>query len=168
MRGYSPKGRTARAAIDEAAVRRIRQLGSQGQSTRSLADAYGITPEAIRRILRYDTWRWVSEEGPGFVQPEVNRLAAETAARFAQKFPELTAGMKAMDAPKIATSVPPMEESLAAAAHESDEVAARVEASAKARALEEASQLAGLLGPNELQLENPPAHSRTSTDGGSK
>lgn len=66
---YSPQGRGARGKVDEAAVRRIRQLAGQGQSTRALADAYGLTPEAVRRIVRWDTWRWVSEEGAGFVQP---------------------------------------------------------------------------------------------------
>jgi len=75
--GYSPQGRAARASLTEADVRRIRQLGAEGVPTRKLADTYSMTPEAIRRILRWETWRWVSEEGAGF---EARALPPDQAA----------------------------------------------------------------------------------------
>ena len=99
---YSPQGRGARGKVGEPEVRRIRQLAGQGQSTRSLADAYDLTPEAVRRIVRWDTWRWVSEEGPGFVQPAA--LPAEIAAAQERLLAELTGQL---DPNGIPLGIPP-------------------------------------------------------------
>ena len=109
--GYSKGGRSARGLVNESIVRRIRQLAAQGSSTRSLADAYGLTPEAVRKIIRWDSWRWVSEEEPPpqATQPEPS---AEVIAASLQRVLELT-GMKPASAPAVSPEpIPSMEEIL--------------------------------------------------------
>ena len=65
MTGHSREGRTTNASLNEEAVRRIRLMHRQGESTRVLAKEYGVGVETVRRVLRWETWAWVSEEGSG-------------------------------------------------------------------------------------------------------
>ena len=53
--------RNASCVLDEAAVRQllIAQRDHGGVDVREAADFYGVGPEAIRRVLRRDTWRHV-------------------------------------------------------------------------------------------------------------
>ena len=58
--------RAPRASLTEAAVRSIRRRHTQGEaSVKDLAREYGLGAETIRRILRWETWAWVGEAGPG-------------------------------------------------------------------------------------------------------
>lgn len=90
----SRKGRITGAVLNEAAVRnmrlrdsKLREAGTPGLDVRAEADKFDVGPETIRRILRWDTWRWVGEEGPGadaaaWAQPASEAAAAESKARF--------------------------------------------------------------------------------------
>ena len=61
--GYSKKGRTTGAVLDEQAVRNIRSLYAQRRLyVKEQADLYGVTSETIRRIARWETWKHVLEE----------------------------------------------------------------------------------------------------------
>jgi hypothetical protein len=51
----------ASAVLNEDAVRRIRKLASEGWTTRALVQEFDVGFETIRRIIRWETWRWVSE-----------------------------------------------------------------------------------------------------------
>ena len=53
--------RTSNALVTEALVRNIRKLAAEGQPTRNIADAYGLAVETVRKIIRRDSWKWVSE-----------------------------------------------------------------------------------------------------------
>lgn len=67
---YSVKGRMTNAKVQEADVRRMRRLHAAGQATpRQLALEHGLATETVRKILRYETFAWVGEEGPGGVPP---------------------------------------------------------------------------------------------------
>ena len=67
---YSVKGRMTNAKVQEADVRRMRRLHMAGQaSAKQLALEYGLATETVRKILRYETFAWVGEEGPGGVEP---------------------------------------------------------------------------------------------------
>lgn len=81
---YSKGGRTARAELTEAAVRGIRSKAALGASVRKLAQEYDIGFETIRRILRWETWRWVSEEGEGSVYKPVEVSPEQIAASEAR------------------------------------------------------------------------------------
>ena len=64
--GYSRASRTSRAVLNEAAVRRLRLLFAQGTlNVKEQAELYNVGRETIRRIARWETLRWVSEEGEG-------------------------------------------------------------------------------------------------------
>jgi len=98
------------------------------------------------------------------VQPEVDQAAIDASKeKFLKLLEKEGIAVASKPAPK---PMPSIKESLAAAARESDEVAARVQTKMAAEAAQENAQLAGLLGPNELQSENPPVQTGTSTDGG--
>lgn len=81
---YSVKGRMTNAKVQEADVRRMRRLHVAGQaSPRQLALEYGLATETVRKILRYETFAWVGEEGPGGVEPARLPATAEPdPARF--------------------------------------------------------------------------------------
>lgn len=144
---YSPKGRTARADLTEADVRSIRSRAALGISTRQLAQEYTVGFETIRRILRWETWRWVSEEGSGAVLPppaspaEIEASKARFLAMIGDQAPP--------------SSMPSMADSLAAAARESDEVAARVAQDFAKKQAEGDAQLAGLLDSGGIQCSIP-------------
>lgn len=85
MSGFSQKGRASRAALNEAAVRAMRAedaslkaAGFSGASVKQLADIHGVGRETIRRILRWETWRWVSEEEE-LMQPPPSKGEKEAA-----------------------------------------------------------------------------------------
>lgn len=65
------KGRTGRALVTEAAVRRMRFRHSyEGATAQELAAEYDIGLDACRKILKWQSWRWVSEAGPGATEAE--------------------------------------------------------------------------------------------------
>ena len=68
---YSPRGRTARATLSEADARQIRfRAKMKGATSRELAADYKVGMETIRRVLRWETFAWVGEEGPGATAEE--------------------------------------------------------------------------------------------------
>lgn len=70
--GYSIKGRATNAKLGEADVRRMRREHSLGLKTpRQLAQEFGLAAETVRKVLRYETFAWVGEEGPGGMPPAV-------------------------------------------------------------------------------------------------
>lgn len=82
---HSRKGRTTGAVLNEAAVRsmrlrdsKLRELG-QALDVRAEARMLGVGPETIRRILRWDTWCWVGEEGPGATAADWQQPASAVA-----------------------------------------------------------------------------------------
>lgn len=85
MTGYSKQGRTTRAKVTELEVRRMRREAEAGTSARDLARRFGLSTETVRRILRWETWAWVSEEDDGsqppapYAQPSEVELAASLA-----------------------------------------------------------------------------------------
>lgn len=173
----SRKGRTTGAILSEALIRNIRLRGNkQGVATRELALEFGMAVESIRRILRYETWGWVTDEGPGAEAAEwVEPLPAVIAASQARVFklaglgpdgkplegaspheglistPPFPAGDSSRAAGYGAKPMPTMAESMAAAARESDEVAARVKATFEAKDAAGNAELAGLLGTGGIQ-----------------
>lgn len=68
--GYSVKGRMTNAKVTEADVQRMRRLHAAGTHTaRQLAFEYKLAAETVRKILRWETFAWVGEEGPGGTPP---------------------------------------------------------------------------------------------------
>jgi len=68
--GYSIKGRMTNSKVTEADVRHMRRVHKAGlRSARELAQDYGMAAESVRKILRWETFTWVGEEGPGGVAP---------------------------------------------------------------------------------------------------
>lgn len=192
---YSKKGRIARAELTEAAVRGIRLKYAQGASVRELVQEYDVGFETIRRIIRWETWRWVSDEGPGGIaapspvvpkelsKEDMAASLARTLALAGMSLPTDNAGPQvagvaeregkpantvSLDTqpagPAPSKPMPSMEESLAAAARESDEVSARVAQDFARKAAAEDSLLAGLSGPNGIQSQM----TDTKPDGGLK
>lgn len=54
------------SSLTEVDVRAMRLQHALGQaSPKQLAAAYKVAVETVRKILRWETWGWVSEEGPG-------------------------------------------------------------------------------------------------------
>jgi len=113
---YSKKGRSARAELTEAAVRGIRSKAALGASVRQLAEEYDVGFETVRRILRWETWRWVDEEGPGFVAPPIDPATiAASQERFLEKL--RAAGLEVPVAASQPTGpAPTLEEALKAQA----------------------------------------------------
>ena len=69
------------ASLSEAEVRSIRlRARTERASVRLLAQEYGVGAETIRRVLRWETWAWVSEEGPG-ATPQEHAAAEQAAAK---------------------------------------------------------------------------------------
>ena len=58
---HSRNSRDTNASLNEAAVRGIRLRAAQGVSPRELSNAYNVGVETIRRVIRWETWRWVGE-----------------------------------------------------------------------------------------------------------
>lgn len=57
--------------MTEAKARRMRFLRTtQGTPTRELALMFDVGAECVRRVLRWETWRRVSEVGPGATAEE--------------------------------------------------------------------------------------------------
>jgi transposase-like protein len=52
------------STLDEGKVRMIRQAAKQGVTAGQMARLYGVSAETIRRVIRYETWAWLSDEGP--------------------------------------------------------------------------------------------------------
>ena len=75
--------RAPRALLTEADVRRIRRLAPT-TPTRQLADDFGIGLETVRRIVRWDTWRWVSEDEAPARELSLAEIEASK-ARFLEK-----------------------------------------------------------------------------------
>lgn len=53
-------GKTGNSSLTEADVRQIRRVGAT-TPTRQIAEAYGIGVETVRKIIRRDTWQWVTD-----------------------------------------------------------------------------------------------------------
>lgn len=152
----SRKGRITGAILNEELIRNIRLRGNKREvPTRELAVEFGMAVESIRRILRYETWGWVTDEGPGaeaaqWQEPVPHEYVAapgEVEASLARLAAKLGGVLPAAPAKQMST----MEESLAAAARESDEVASRVAATFAAKDAAGDAQLAGLLNPGGIQ-----------------
>ena len=80
--------RMGNAQLNESDVRMIRQLGVT-QSVRQLAEIYCVGMETVRKILRRDSWKWVSDE-INFDEPvarltPVERMAADASLERLQK-----------------------------------------------------------------------------------
>jgi hypothetical protein len=80
--------RIGNAQLNESDVRMIRQLGVT-QSVRQLAEIYCVGMETVRKILRRDSWKWVSDE-INFDEPvarltPVERMAADASLERLQK-----------------------------------------------------------------------------------
>ncbi len=85
--GYSRNGRTTNASLTEKDVRFIRSSFERGDFTaRELARKYGVGTESIRRIIRWDTWTWVSEEGEGYVAPKKIEFSPEEIKASQERF----------------------------------------------------------------------------------
>ena len=73
-------GKTGNSNLTENDVRRIRAAGKT-TPTRQLAEAYGIGVETVRKILRRDTWQWVTD---ALGENELDMRARESEARMAK------------------------------------------------------------------------------------
>lgn len=74
------------AILNEAAVRVIRRKAREG--TLSVSEAalfYGVGFEAIRRVVRRETWRHVADEPPPGQTPAATDLHAQAARLFAMQ-----------------------------------------------------------------------------------
>ena len=72
------KDRTGRAVVDEEAVRSMRFRHTyKGATVQQLADEYGLGLDACRKILKWKSWRWVSEVGPGAPAENFSHSASE-------------------------------------------------------------------------------------------
>lgn len=71
-------------ALNEAIVRRMRLQAQQGRTARELADEHDCGVETVRRILRWETWRKVSEVGPGASETEWAALSKPEAVAESQ------------------------------------------------------------------------------------
>ena len=78
------KTRKANASLSEDEVRLIRRLGDSGEQTpRELAAFFSVGLETIRRILRRDTWSWLSQEPlSASADKDLEELANESAQRL--------------------------------------------------------------------------------------
>lgn len=80
--------REANARLERSDVIKIRQLANE-YGPRTIAKAYGVGLETIRRILRGDTWDWLTEENAAVpadgAQTSLDRLLARN--------PEITQGI---------------------------------------------------------------------------
>ncbi len=160
---YTKRELYGNAKLTDSDVRAIRLRG-RSEHPRALAREYNVAPDTIRKVLRWDTYANVSEEGPGATIEDWNAPAdpGAVAASLARLQAKLGPSAQSSGA------MPSMEASLAAAAKESDEVAARLAKQVDEVIAREDSLLAGLLDPNGIQSTITPAQSGTSTDGGSK
>jgi HNH endonuclease len=59
MRDMARKGRKRQAKITAKQVAAIRRLAEQGESARTLAVRFGLTPSHVRRIVTRRVWSWV-------------------------------------------------------------------------------------------------------------
>lgn len=154
---YSRSELYGNAKLSPAQVRDIRARGAAGERPRDLGREFRVAPETIRKILRWDTYTMVPEVEVVSTRPPPSD--AEVAASQAR--------LLALLGPVVESKpMPTLEESLAAAAQESDAVTAKVEAAVKAREAAVDAQLAGLLSPNVIPYPIP--HESSGTDGGSK
>ena len=75
--------------MTEAKARRMRFLRTaRGTPTKDLALAFGVGVECVRRVLRWETWRNVSEVGPGATAEEWAAATGQTPASQAPASPE--------------------------------------------------------------------------------
>lgn len=58
------RNRAPMAKLTEHEVRLIKQQAAKGIRAAELARVYGLAAETVRRILRGETWTWVSIEPP--------------------------------------------------------------------------------------------------------
>ena len=63
MRSSDPNAwKKSRSALSEGMVRQIRQHADDGtMTTKELSSMAGITQESVRRIVRRESWQWVTE-----------------------------------------------------------------------------------------------------------
>ena len=67
--GYNVQGRRVNANLSDDEVRLCRRLHREGKATpRQLADRFNMAAESMRKCLRWETYGWVSENGPEPVQ----------------------------------------------------------------------------------------------------
>jgi len=71
-------GKTGNSNLSEHDVRQIRRAGKK-TPTRQLAEAYGIGVETVRKILRRETWQWVTD---AMEEDVLERKAKESEARM--------------------------------------------------------------------------------------
>jgi len=87
--------RQSNAQLTEADVRAIRRLGYGGASASAIAENYLVGLETIRRILRRDTWKWLSddetpiEDAPQAVSEETKAEAKTALDRILERNPDL-------------------------------------------------------------------------------
>jgi hypothetical protein len=70
LRGIDAQ-RQANTRLTAQDVLHIRQLAETGYQVRQIAQAYGVGMETIRRIVRRDTWDWLSDQLPTPLPPIV-------------------------------------------------------------------------------------------------
>ena len=82
---YSARGRGARAKLSETDARNIRLRASKFHHTpRQMAPEYGVGVETVRRVLRWETFAYLSEVGPGAPAEEWKPAASDVAASQAR------------------------------------------------------------------------------------
>ena len=158
--GYSKAEIYGNAKLSHSDVRAIRARGGAGEHPRALAQEYRVAPETIRKVLRWDTYTMVPEEGPGFV-PRPEPSGEEIAASQARLLAKL--GMTQLASPPI---MPSLEEVLKQTALREAAAGSPGLDKLQATAGQGDALLAGLLDSNGLQLDNPPVVG--GTDGGTK
>jgi len=98
------QSRTGNAALTETDVRQIRRQADT-TSTRDLAEIYCVGMETIRKIVRRDSWKWVTEEiefdAPIAPLTDVERAAADASAARV---------LKMLDQPTEATGLAKLQE----------------------------------------------------------
>lgn len=161
--GYSKAEIKGNSKFSDATVRVIRSRGAAGEHPRDLAREYLVAPSTIRKLLNGETYTMVAWEGPetsymprAKYQPapgEIEASLARLSAKLAGTPQALPVSTRA--AGYGAKPMPTMEESLAAAARESDEIAARVAQDFAGRDAAADAQLAGLLDSNEIPSRIP-------------
>ena len=140
--GYSKAEIYGNAKFSHAEVRRIRARGAVGEHPRAIAQSMACAPDTIRKILRWETYTMVPEEGPGEPSSPRPPGPAEIAASQARVL--AAAGL----APSLEAAL--QAQALKEAAEPSPGLAKLQVEAGKSDAL-----LAGLLDSNEVGLDNP-------------
>ena len=131
------------AKLTHEEVRAIRRRGAAREHPRDIARSYQVAPETIRKILRWDTYTMVPEEGPGELPP-ARQSPSSTEITASQARVLVAAGL----APSLEAAL--QAQALKEAAEPSPGLAKLQVEAGKSDAL-----LAGLLDSNEVGLNNP-------------